>query len=159
MDQRPKRNRDKYNPYILSSDRKKNLYMVSFTTNNKEVHKRISKRLFEELDELEKNEAKRIQWEKRHIEHSNLTEISLFKRACAKQINIEDSVLDKDEKERLYRALDKIEPEYRRIILLYFRYRLSFSQIAEIENCVKSTAKYKLDKALNELRKKFFEKN
>ena len=35
MDKRPKRSRDKYNPYILHSDKSKNIYKVTFSNLNK----------------------------------------------------------------------------------------------------------------------------
>lgn len=158
MDKRPKRIRDKYNPYKLSSNEEKGLYFVSFKNNNKKRNIRISKELFELFDEIEKEDARIIQKNRRYMEQSELTEISLYRRTINSQKHFEDEVLDNEEIERLVVAFNKLEPEHKKNIKLYFKYNLSFSQIAEIEGCVKSVAKYRLDKALEELRKNFFEK-
>lgn len=158
MDKRPKRIRDKYNPYKLSSNEEKGLYFVSFKNNNKKRNIRISKELFELFDEIEKEDARIIQKNRRYMEQSELTEISLYKRTLNSQKYFEDEVLNKEEIERLVKAFNKLTPEHKKDLKLYFKYNLSFSQIAEIEECTKRGAKYKVDKALEELRKKFFEK-
>ncbi len=174
MDIRPIRNRNKDNPYHLFSDENNNIYVVTITNEDGEIRVSITKELFELLDELEKNEAKIIQQDKRHLEQklkyttsendeqleqNEILEIILYKRAKEKPISLEDKVIQKIEYERLNQAINSLSEMQRRRILLYFKHNLSFSQIGEIEGCNKMAVKFSIDKALEELRKKFFEKN
>ena len=53
MDKRPKRSRDKYNPYTLHSEKAKNIYRVTFSNQNKTINIAITKEIFDELDENE----------------------------------------------------------------------------------------------------------
>lgn len=159
MDKRPKRIKDKYNPYKLSSDNENGIYIVSFNNNNRKRNVKISKEVFELFDEIEKEDARIIQKNRRYIEQSELTEITLWKRTKSREVHFEDNVADKDEIERLVKAFNELPLEHKKNIILYFKQNLSFSQIAKIEGCTKMGAKYKLDKALEELRKIFLKKN
>lgn len=161
MDESPKRNRDKYNPYYLSSDKNKGIFIVKIVNKDigEDVSVNISKELFDLMDELEKDEARIIQSDKRNLEKSELMEMTLYTRAMEKPKSLEDKVIEKIEKEKLRKALNSLSDMQRRRILLHFKYNLSFSQIAEIEGCSKIAVKYSIDNALEELRKKFLEKN
>lgn len=174
MDIRPIRNRDKDNPYNLMSDESNNIYVVTITNDNGEIRVSVTKELFDLLDELEKEEAKLIQQDKRHLlqvikyttpenneqlEQDEILEIFLYKKAKEKPISLEDKVMEKIENEKLDQAINSLSEMQRRRILLHFKHDLSFSQIGEIEGCSKIAVKYSIDKALEELRKKFFEKN
>ena len=46
MDKRPKRTRDKYNPYILHSEIEKNVYKVTFSNKNEMISIDITKEDF-----------------------------------------------------------------------------------------------------------------
>lgn len=173
MDIRPIRNRNKDNPYHLFSDEDNNIYIVTITNENGEIRVSVTKELFELLDELEKDEAKIIQQDKRHLiqalkytisedneqlEQDEILEIILYRKAKEKPISLEDKVMKKIENEKLNQAINSLSEKQRRRILLYFKHNLSLSQIAKIEGCNKMAVKFSIDKALEELRKKFFEK-
>lgn len=181
MDKSPKRNRDKYNPYYLSSDKKNNIYIVrisnEYTTEDIEVN--ITKEVFDGINDLEKNEAKLIQRDKRYLipniyltdnhkdvfsQEDNFSqedklEIIFYKNSKNKQKSLEEKIIEKVENEKLYKGLNSLSNIHRRRILLYFKHNLSYSQIAEIEGCSKMAIKYSIDKALEELRKFFLKKN
>lgn len=175
MDKKPKRNRDKYNPYYLSSDKKNNLYILTILNEDtsEDIEIKINKAIFNLMDDLEKDEARLIQQDKRHLisdmyikenDEDNLTyeeklEVFFYKKAKNKPKSLEDKVIEKIENEKLYIALNSLSDMHRRRILLYFKHNLSFSQIAEIENCSKMAVKYSIDNALEELRENFFKKN
>lgn len=175
MDKNPKRNRDKCNPYYLSSDKKNNTYIVTISSEDitEDIKVEITKEVFDLMDELEKDEAKLIQRDKRHlnsniylIEHDDesftqeeIMEVFFYKRAKDKPKSLEDKVIEKIENEKLYKALNLLSDMHRRRILLYFKHNLSFSQIAEIEGCSKMAVKYSIDNALKELQKNFFKKS
>lgn len=158
MDKRPKRNRYEDNPYFLHSDKENNLYLVYFLNDAGKNIVDISKELFENLDEIEKNEARIIQYDKRYLEKSHQTDINLYKRAVKKPWDVDETVIKKNEYIKLHKAIDTLSPIHKRRILLYFKHDLSMSQIAEIEGCSKMAIKYSIDVALKHLRK-FFEEN
>lgn len=175
MDKNPKRNRDRYNPYYLSSDKKNNVYIVTISSGdmNKDIEVNITREVFELMDDLERNEARLIQQDKRHLtpslyaignDEDDLTqeekmEVVFYKKGNKKTKSLEEKVIEKIENEKLSNALSSLSDLHRRRILLYFKHNLSFSQIAEIEGCSKMAVKYSIDKALEELRKNFFKKN
>lgn len=80
MDQRPKRNRNKDNPYFLHSDEEKNIYIVQFSDGDSQYNVEISKELFNEFDDIERDEARKIQYDKRYLEQSYQTDISLYNK-------------------------------------------------------------------------------
>ena len=175
MKENPKRNRDKYNPYYLHSDIKNNIYIVSITNNDetKSIEVKITKEIFDLMDELERDEARLIQQDKRHltanidmigIEKDNFTqeeimEVLIYKKSKEKSKSLEEKVMEKIDNERLYNALSLLSDIHKRRILLYFKHNLSYSQIAQIEGCSKMAVKYSIDNALKELRKNFFKKD
>lgn len=175
MDEKPKRNRDKYNPYYLSSDRKNNIYIVTISSEDlpEDIEVDITKEVFDLMDELEKNEARLIQQDKRHLTsnifvagndedfltHEEKLEVLFYKKGKNKPKSLEDKVIEKLENAELNKALNTLSDMHRRRILLYFKHNLSLSQIAEIEGCSKTAIKYSIDKALEELRKNYFKKN
>lgn len=158
MDQRPKRNRDKDNPYFLHSDEKSDIYIVYFSNGNKQYNIEISKELFNEFDDIERDEARKIQYDKRYLEQSYQTDISLYNKAVNKPLSVEDKTIRDIDYKKLYRAIGTLSKMHRRRILLYYDYNLSLSEIAEIEGCSKVAIKYSIDIALKQLRE-FFEKN
>lgn len=155
--ERPKRNRYEDNPYYLYNDNRNNKYYVNFDIDRKKYDVEITKELFEDLDNTEKYEAKKIQYDKRYLEKSYQTDINLYNRALHKPISIEDELINKMERKKLYAALKTLSPIHKRRILLYYKHNLSMSEIAEIEGCSKVAIKYSIDIALEKLRD-FFNK-
>lgn len=158
MDKRPKRNRDKYNPYYLHSDKERGIYRIHFSNGSKEYKLKISKELFENLDDIEKYEAKKIQYDKRYIEQSYQTDISLYNKAVNKPLGVDEKIIKDNDYKKLYKAITNLSEMHRRRILLYYKHNLSMSEIAEIEGCSKVAIKYSIDIALKQLRE-YFEKN
>ena len=154
----PKRNRNKENPYYLSSDKKNNVYIVSFSDDNtSDITLEISKEIFDLMDELERLEESQIQSDKRHMEQSEIMEITLCKRVLDKPLSLEDRVINKLKNEKLKKAIDSLSTIHRRRILLYYEHNLTLEQIADLENCSFVAIKYSIDVALRQLRA-YFEK-
>lgn len=158
MDKRPKRNRYKDNPYYLYSDKENNIYSVCFVNKNKKYRVNISKELFEELDKVEKDEARIIQYDKRYLEQSYQTDISLYKKATNKPPAIDETIIKNNEYMKLHKAIKILSPLHKRRILLHFEHNMSLAEIAKIEGCSKVAIKYSIDIAIKKLRD-FFEKN
>lgn len=157
MDERPKRNRDKDNPYILHSDKSKNIYNVTFSNKDTNIKIEISKDIFEELDEFEKEDVRQIRRMERYNEYNFVTENTLNKRAFNKAENVEDIVIKNIYNEKLKKALDKLTKKQKRRILLYYDYQLSLEEIAIIEGCSKQSIQESIIWGMKKLRN-FFEK-
>ena len=157
MDKRPKRSRDKYNPYILHSEKSKNIYRVSFSNIHKMENIKISKKIFDKLDEFEKEDARQIQEIKRHYEQNTVTESTLNKRAVNKSEDVDEIVIKNIYNEKLAKALETLTKEQRRRILLYYDYQLTMEEIARIEGCAKQSVQESIEWGIKKL-KKFFEK-
>ncbi len=157
MDQRPKRTRDKDNPYILHSEKEKNIYKVTFSNNKEVISIDITKEIFEEFDEFEKEDARQIQEMARHNELNIVTEATLNRRAFYKPESVDDIIIKNIDNEKLQKALDKLTKEQRRRILLYYDYQLTMEEIATIEGCSKQSIQESIKWGIKKL-KNFFEK-
>ncbi len=156
MDQRPKRTRDKNNPYILHSEKEQNIYKVVFSNNNEVISVDITKEIFEEFDEFEREDARQIQEMARHNELNIVTEETLNRRAFNKPESIDDIIMKNIDNEKLQKALDKLTKEQRRRILLYYDYQLTMEEIATIEGCSKQSIQESIKWGIKKL-KNFFE--
>ncbi len=157
MDKRPKRTRDKYNPYILQSEKDKNIYKVIFNNIDEIVNIEISKEIFEALDEFEKEDARQIQKKLRHHELNHITEKKLNKRAFYKQKNVDEILITKINNEKLEEVMDKLTREQRRRILLYYDYEMTMEEISIIDGCSKQSVQESIEWGMKKIRK-FFEK-
>ncbi len=157
MDQRPKRTRDKDNPYILHSEKEKNIYKVTFSNNKEVISIDITKEIFEEFDEFEKEDARQIQEMARHNELNIVTEATLNRRAFYKPESVDDIIIKNIDNEKLQKALNKLTKEQRRRILLYYDYQLTMEEIATIEGCSKQSIQESIKWGIKKL-KNFFEK-
>ena len=155
MDERPKRSRDKYNPYYLNSDKAKGLYEVTFFIGKEKIKVKLSKNIFEQFDEFEKDDARQIRKNKRNNEMNFVTEDNINKRAFIKPESTEDVVIKKIHNERLAKAMDKLTKEQRRRILLYYDYQLTMEEIARIEGCSKQSVQESIEWGIKKLKKYF----
>lgn len=155
MDKRPKRSRDKYNPYSLNSEKAKGLYEVTFFMGKEEITVNLSQNIFEQFEDFEKEDARQIRKHKRNNELNAITENSLNKRAFIKPESIEEVVIKKINNERLAKAMGKLTKQQRRRILLHFDYQLTMEEIARIEGCSKQSVQESIEWGIKKLRKNF----
>ena len=90
----------------------------------------------------------------RYIEHSELTENSLNKRATNKEISLEEQVISNLESERIIKEIWKLPTPQNRRVYMYIVDEFSYTKIAKIENCSIPTVKENIDRGLENLRKK-----
>ena len=147
MDTRPKRKRSKDNPYILKTNNNK-YYVI---LNKKEIE--INETIFNEMDKFELEDISQMHKYDRHIEHSELYDETLNKRAFNKQTSIEEIVETKLQNERLYNAINKLSDTKKRRIMLYFFKELTQREIALKEGTSIRAIQYTLNAALEELQK------
>lgn len=101
---RPKRRRDKYNPYKLDYDEIKNQYIIMFLDNNRQNHKVIvTKEIYEAFNRFELEDLSIINKFDNHIEHAEVYENNLVSRAINKPESLETIVERKINNELLYK--------------------------------------------------------
>ena len=151
-ERRPKRRKDKYNPYTLSKIGDQ--HWLSFRDGQGILHKIvIDRELFEFLDRFELDDLSFLNEVDRHYEHSELTEGSLFERAAVPAESVEETVLRKLQYESLYRAIQALPQVQRRRLSLYYFHGLTYAQIAELEGCKYQTVQESVYAALKNLKK------
>jgi len=134
MVQLPKRRKSKDNPYtIILLDGK---YYLSFKDSNKNLQKvEISIEIYEIFNKFELEDISQMHKVDKHIEHSELYEESLYKRALEKPISIEEQIEYNDDIFNLKKAIDKLPEIQKRRIKMYYFDNLSLEKIAQIEEC------------------------
>lgn len=149
---RPKRRKDKYNPYTLTQ--KGDKHILSFQDGQGALREiTIDRELFELLDRFELDDLSFLNEVDRHYEHSELTEISLYNRAAALPESVEDAVLRNLQYEALYSAIRSLPETQRRRLILYYFQGLTYAQIAEMEGCTNQTVQESVRAALKNLKK------
>lgn len=105
-EKRPKRRKDKYNPYTLTE--KEGKPFLSFRDGQGVLRElQITRELFEVIDSFELNDLSFLNEVDRHYEHSELTEISLYNRAATLPESVEDAVFRRLQYEALHNNCPK----------------------------------------------------
>ena len=158
MVNRPKRRKDKDNPYSL--DFKENSYVVSFKTNKNEYKEvKISEEVFKAFDRFELEDISQLHKVDKHIDmrvidNTEYMDIILFNNALNDEISIAEQIENKILQEELKKAiLELSEVQKRRVIKYYFENK-TLQKIAEEEGCSITSVKESLDSSINKLRKK-----
>ena len=156
MGNSPKRNKSKDNPYTLGYDESKNIYIVEFK-DNKQINQRveINKEIYEAFNAFELEDISQIHKFRKHIEHSEVYDYTLYKRAVKQEKNVFDIVENNITNEILKQAINELpETQKRRLEKYYFQDK-TLEQIAKEENCTKMAVKFTIDIALEKISKKF----
>ena len=150
-EKRPKRRKDKYNPYTLSQ--KEDKHYLSFRDGQGILRElQITKELFEVLNRFELDDLSVLNEWDRHIEHFEQTEQSLNRRAFSKEESVEETVLRSIEYERLHRAITQLPETQRQRLILYYFEGLTYEQIARMEGCTIMPVKRSIDSAIKKLK-------
>ena len=154
MDYNPKRRKHKDNPYTLMIEN--NVYFVLFKDVKDIIHKiEVSKEVFNLFDSFELEDKKVMNEYDRHIEHSELCEITLNNRAVNKLDNLEDNIIYLLEQEKLKESINNLTNIEKRRIQKYFFENKTYEQIGKEEECTKRAVKFSIDNALEKISKKF----
>lgn len=156
-DKRPKRRRDKDNPYELFSvgaETPSPRYYIRFTDGQGAEHcLEIEKRLFDAFDDFELEDLSHLNEADNHYERSELTEASLNERAFETPPSLEAMVSFKIECEELHSAIRRLPTIQRRRLVLYYFGEMTYEQIAEMEGCIYSSARRSVLSAIENLKK------
>lgn len=151
-EKRPKRRKDKDNPYTLSQ--KEDKLFLSFRDGQGVFRKiEIDTEVFNAFDRFELDDLSILNEWDRHYEHSELTESSLHTRAATLPESVEETVMRNLQHEALYEAIRKLPEVQRHRLVLYYFEGLTYSQIAEMEGCKYQTVQESIYAALKKLKK------
>ena len=127
---------DTYNLEYVESENK---YYISFKDSVDNEYKiEINKEIFETYKESKKSYIKIKNEFSRYIEHSELTEITLYNRCMQKNKKIEELIINEKETESITEVIWKLpNPQNRRVYMRVIE-KFTISKIAKIEGCSKS---------------------
>lgn len=144
----------KVDSYTLEYIEDEDKYYISFEDSAKqECRIEIEKEIFDIYMKSKKSYIKIKNETSRHLEHSLLSEVDIYKRAFEKPNNVVDIIMQKLESEKLQAALNKLTKEQRRRILLYYDYQLTMEEIALIEKCSKQSVQESIKWGMKKLKK------
>lgn len=134
MDKRPKRRKDKYNPYTLSTESGK--YYILFIDVNNHIQKvELSKKLFDSFNKFELEDISQMNEYDRHYEHSEVYEKTLNKKNVAVSQSLEEHFEDVLVMENLHMAIPKLPEVQKRRLKKYYFEEKTFDEIALEEGC------------------------
>lgn len=134
IDRRPKRRRDKDNPYTIFTTGINTAtphYYLSFVDCGREKRCiEIDKALFDAFDEFELDDISFMNEVDRHYEQSEQTEQSLNRRAVKPQESVEETVSQRIKVDKLHQAIAQLPEKQRRRLVLYYFGEFTYEQIA-----------------------------
>lgn len=139
MDPRPKRRRERDNPYELftrglETDHPR--YYLSFRDSSGVKRMlEIDQTLFDAFDGFELDDLSFMNEVDRHYEQSDQTEASLNRKSVQPRESVEETVSHRMEIETLHRAIARLPDKQRRRLTLYYFGAFTYEQIAEMEGC------------------------
>lgn len=134
MDKRPKRRKDKYNPYTLSTESGK--YYILFIDVNNHIQKvELSKKLFDSFNKFELEDISQMNEYDRHYEHSEVYEKTLNKKNVAVSQSLEEHFEDVLVMENLHMAITKLPEVQKRRLKKYYFEEKTFDEISLEEGC------------------------
>jgi len=154
MDKHSKRNKSKDNPYILSYNETTSSYVVEFKDNKNNFHKvEISDEVYQAFDKFELEDISQIHKYRKHIEHSEVYEESLYHRAVNQGKSVETIIEEKFLNDSLKSAIEKLTNTQKRRIKLYYFEDLNFKEIAKLEKCDESSVRESIYSSIEKIRK------
>lgn len=157
---RPKRRKNKDNPYTLYSDESNNKRSVSFKDNRGTLlDVEISIEVYNEFNEFELNDLSQMNKDDLHkdyriIDNTEESEITIFHSLTNNQRTIEEIVEQNIINERVKQYIEELPEIQKRRLKKYYYEDKSFEQIAREEKCTKIAVKFSVDIALEKIIKK-----
>ena len=150
----PKRRKRGDNPYTIYYSDSSKQYFVSFKDDKNNMNCiTVSKEIFEAFNQFELDDISQMNKYDRHIEHSQISEITLNKKLLNKMLTVEECVENDIRYQNIYSSILKLPfNQARRLILFYF-YNLKQNEIAKIDHCSIRAVQYTLKVALKNLKK------
>lgn len=155
MDKHSKRNKSKDNPYKLSYNETLSSYVVEFKDSRNIICKvEISDEVYEAFDKFELEDISQIHKYRKHIEHNEVYEETLYHRAINNSVSIEEEIEEKIMVEELKNFINSLPEIQKRRLKKYYFEDMTLEQIAKEENCTKRAVKFTIDIAIEKISKK-----
>ena len=139
----PKRKKDHDNPYHIY--KKDGHIYIDFKDGQAEHHHiEISQELYEAFNQFELDDIRYLNAYSRHIEHSELSEQTLYQRATYKPDGVEDTLFQKLQEEKLHQAIKTLPEKQRRRLVLHYFEQLTYAQISALEDCTTRAVQYSI---------------
>lgn len=134
MDKRPKRRKDKYNPYTLYT--KVGRYYISFVdVNNNFQEIEVSQEVFESFNKFELEDISQMNEYDRHLEHSEVEENTLYQKSVSSEQPLEEYFENVLVTENLHMAISKLPELQKRRLKKYYFEEKTFEEISHEEGC------------------------
>ena len=134
MDNRPKRRKDKYNPYTLYT--KAGRYYISFVDVNNILQKiEVSQEVFESFNKFELEDISQMNEYDRHLEHSEVDENTLYQKSVSSEQLLEEYFDKAQDAENLQMAINKLPDVQKRRLKKYYFEDKTFEEISLEEGC------------------------
>ena len=144
-DPRPKRRRNKDNPYELFSigiHTDHPSFFVCFKDGQGQFHcEEVSQELYEQLDRFELDDLSKMNENDRHIEHSDISENTLHRRAAEPMEPIHEAAEISMRSESLHKAVEMLPTIQRRRVKLHYFVGMTLEEIGSMEDCTKQAVK------------------
>ena len=138
-DPRPKRRKDKDNPYTIYSigkDTAHPRYFVEFY-DGEGFHQCVEV-TEEQFRDFEKNELADLSYLNecdRHLEKTHLSDTVIHHRSAEPENPLQDIIEAAEDKERLHKAILMLSPVQQRRVLMYYFQDMTYEEIAYAEHC------------------------
>lgn len=149
-----KRRKDKYNPYTLMFE--EGIYKVEFKDskgNNQVIE--INQNIYKAFNEFELKDLSHMNEYDNHIEHSEIYEYSLYKRAVYKEISVEERIEKNINFERLKKVIDSLPEVQKRRIRMYYFEDKNLEEIARLEHVSHQAISKSIKNSLNKIKEKY----
>ena len=104
---RPKRRKDKYNPYTLHTENEKN-YVLFIDVNNHIQKVEVSKKIFDSFNKFELEDISQINEYDRHLEHSEVDENTLYQKSVSSEQPLEEYLDNTQDMENLHMVIKNL---------------------------------------------------
>ena len=156
IDPRPKRRKDKDNPYQIFSVGKDSAdphYYVSFVDGQGvTICTEISAEIFYALDQFELDDLSHLNEVDNHYEKGESLDSTLAKRTAMHMESLEDTMHRLLMHEKVHEAIAILSPLQQRRLRLYFFEELTLKEIGEMEGCEYQTVQKSIQKALKKMK-------
>ncbi len=153
MNKHETRNKDKYNPYTLEV-KENNCYILKFKdSRNKLQELIISKEVYDAFDSFELEDISQIHKVRKHIEHNEVYEETLYQRSAVESISVEDEVSAKILNEELKLAINNLDEIQKRRIIKYYFEDKTLEEIASEEGTSHQAVSKSIHRAIVEIKK------
>lgn len=130
---RPKRRKDKYNPYTLHTEKGK-YYIVFIDVNNHIQKVGVSKEIFDSFNKFELEDISQMNEYDRHLEHSEIYEHTLHKKVSSDR-SLEEYFENVQVTENLHMAISKLPDVQKHRLKKYYFEEKTFEEISHEEGC------------------------